>query len=115
MDLYEFLTSAPNATILQARVDALCKGRTIGESLTLSMLYTVLEALENDDGDFAEDVAAINKDRLHHRTLLFHSTSSSSSHPSMPSMPPHDHACTKEIAALEDLRSINMRKRTYGL
>ena len=65
-----FLTSAPNATILQARVDARCKGRTIGESLTLSMLYTVLEALENDDGDFAEDVAVINKDRLHHRTLL---------------------------------------------
>ena len=113
MDLYEFLTSAPNATILQARVDALCKGRTIGESLTLSMLYTVLEALENDDGDFAEDVAAINKDRLHHRTLLFHSFSSS--HPPMPSMPSHNHACTKEIAALEGLRSINMRKRTYGL
>ena len=112
MDLYEFLTSARNATILQARVDALCKGRTMGESLTLSMLYTVLEALENDDGDFAEDVAAINKDRLHHRTLLFHSFSSSS-HPSMPSMPPHDHACTKEIVALEDLRSINRRKRTY--
>ena len=30
-------------------------------------------------------------------------------------MPSHNHACTKEIAALEDLRSINMRKRTYGL
>ena len=70
MDLYELLASSPNEDTLRSRVDALCKGRTIGESLTLSMLYTVLEALENDDGDFAEDVAAMNRDRLHHRTLL---------------------------------------------
>ena len=63
MDLHEVLTSAESSAILQARVDVLCKERTIGESLNLSMLYTLLEALENDDGVFTKDVVAIHKDQ----------------------------------------------------
>ena len=70
MGLHEFLTSAESSAILQARVDVLCKERTIGESLNLSMLYTLLEALENDDGVFTDDVAAIYKDQLHIDALL---------------------------------------------
>ena len=70
MDLHEFLTSAVNSATLQARVDALCKERTIGESLNLTMLYTLLEALENDNGVFTDDVAAIYKDQLHIDALL---------------------------------------------
>ena len=82
MDLYELLTSAPNVTILAARVDALCKRRATGESLTPSMLYCILEALENgNDDDFMTDVAAIKE----------------------------------EIRIMEDSRSINERKRAYGI
>ena len=81
MDLYEFLTSATDAQALKSRVDALCKGRAFGESLTPSMLHCMLGALENGNGDFAADVAAINE----------------------------------EIQVLEDLPSINGRKRAYGI
>ena len=81
MDLYEFLTSATDAQALKSRVDALCKGRAFGESLTPSMLHCMLGALENGNGDFAADVAAINE----------------------------------EIQVLEDLPSINERKRAYGI
>ena len=81
MDLYEFLTSATDAQTLKSRVDALCKGRVFGESLTPSMLHCMLRALQNGNGDFAADVAAINE----------------------------------EIQMLEDLPSINRRKRTYGI
>ena len=111
MDLHEFLTSAVNSATLQARVDALCKERTIGESLNLSMLYTLLEALENDNGVFTDDVAAIYKDQLHIDALLCVLP------PPLPHpfLSPHDHACTKEIANMEDLRGINMRKRAYGI
>ena len=62
MDLYEFLTSATDAQTLKSRVDALCKGRAFGESLTPSMLHCMLGALENGNGDFAADVAAINEE-----------------------------------------------------
>ena len=81
MDLYEFLTSATDAQAFQSRVDALCNGRAFGESLTPSMLHCMLGALENGNGDFAADVAAINE----------------------------------EIQVLEDLPSINERKRAYGI
>ena len=81
MDLYEFLTSATDAQTLKSRVDALCKGRVFGESLTPSMLHCMLRALQNGNGDFAADVAAINE----------------------------------EIQVLEDLPSINERKRAYGI
>ena len=81
MDLYEFLTSATDAQTLKSRVDALCKGRAFGESLTPSMLHCMLGALKNGNGDFAADVAAINE----------------------------------EIQVLEDLPSINERKRAYGI
>ena len=108
MDLHEFLTSAESSAILQDRVGALCKGRMIGESLTLSMLYTLLETLENADGVFKDDVAAIYKDQLHINALLYVL-------PPHPVLSPHGHACTKEIANMEDLRGIDMRKRAYGI
>ena len=47
MELYNFLESATDGATLQVRVDALCKGRVFGESLTLSMLHTIMEALQN--------------------------------------------------------------------
>ena len=81
MDLYEFLTSATDAQALKSRVHALRKGRAFGESLTPSMLHCMLGALENGNGDFVADVAAINE----------------------------------EIQVLEDLPSIDRRKRTYGI
>ena len=62
MELYGFLTSAPNATVLKARVEFLCKGREIGESLTHSMLLCILDALETKDGDFTKDIVAINEE-----------------------------------------------------
>ena len=82
MDLHEVLTSAESRAILYARVDVLCKERTIGESLNLSMLYTLLEALESDDGVFTDDVAAIHKDQLHINALLY-----------VVSPPPPTHSC----------------------
>ena len=82
MDLYELLASSPNKDILRSRVDILCKGRSFGDSLTPSMLYCILEALENgNDDDFMTDVAAIKE----------------------------------EIRIMEDSRSINERKRAYGI
>ena len=82
MDLYELLASSPNKDTLRSRVDTLCKGRSFGDSLTPSMLYCILEALENgNDDDFMTDVAAIKE----------------------------------EIRIMEDSRSINERKRAYGI
>ena len=63
MELYNFLVSATDGTTLQVRVDALCKGRVFGESLTLSMLHTIMEALQNaKDGDFTRDIGLINEE-----------------------------------------------------
>ena len=63
MELYNFLESATDGATLQVRVDALCKGRVFGESLTLSMLHTIMEALQNaKDGDFTRDIGLISEE-----------------------------------------------------
>ena len=81
MDLYDILSSARNERDLRSIVDALCKGRELGESLTPSMLHCMLESLEPWSSVFAGDIAAIKQ----------------------------------EIKILEDPRSINRRKRAYGI
>ena len=57
------MESATDGATLQVRVDALCKGRVFGESLTLSMLHTIMEALQNaKDGDFTRDIGLISEE-----------------------------------------------------
>ena len=65
MELHDYLQQAPDSTALKARVDKLCKQRIFGESLTLSMLYAILESLEQYTvAGFEQDTRELRREIL---------------------------------------------------